>query len=171
MPMGSLRSRTHLAKWLFALALLPTACLQGAPLENKKEIQEALGCDIDRLFLSCDGATCHEGTPAEPPLGGVDFFGPGTPDNLVGMAAQYPPDVQTFYPTYGLCPVDNPELIIDPINPDESLFLKKLNKTQTCGTVMPSDGELNAQEIACFREWVLGVIAATTGVPGSGGTQ
>ena len=61
-----------------------------------------------------------------------------------------------------------PELIIDPNNPDESLFLKKLNGTHTCGQIMPEEG-LSADEIECFRKWVLDTIAAHNASTATGG--
>jgi len=155
---------------LAPLVVFPSACLQGAQLENEPELQQALGCDMDALFKKCDGSGCHEGGNGFPPSGGTDFFGPGTPASLVGAPAVYPEAVANYY-QYGYCPEER-ELIIDPINPDNSLFLKKLNDTQTCGLLMPDSGKLPDADIACFRQWVIDTIAlssASGGATGSGG--
>lgn len=156
---------------LSPLFLFPTGCLQGAQLENEEELKQALGCDIEALFLSCDGGGCHQGTPGNPPDGAVDFFLDDTRSYLVGMQAKYPEAVGNYYSLYGMCPHDNPELIIDPANPDNSLFLRKLNKTQTCGTVMPPELKpLTPGEIECFREWVIELVAASSGSGGATGS-
>ncbi len=148
---------------LCLLALLPSGCLPGAPLDNEEEFQQVRGCDMDTLLKQCGGSGCHEGDSYYPiPYGVVDFFGPDAPGNLVGLPAVYPAAANQL----GDCPTDNPELIINPTDPASSLILKKIKNEQTCGEGMPTNWEitrLEDDEIACFEQWVNDVIAESGG--------
>ena len=63
-----------------------------------------------------------------------------------------------------LCP-SVPELLIDPVNVEQSLVLKKLSATQQCGAEMPkfpypewgtvaNPGPRRDEWVQCIREWV-----------------
>lgn len=152
-------------------ALVSSACLEGAPLENKQEFLDARGCDMEALFATCDGSGCHEGDAANPvPLGGADFYTPDFPNDLIGLAATYPAPANDL----GTCP-NPPELIIDPDDPMNSLLLKKLRNEQACGDGMPAQYDLKKLEpdqIQCFEDWVMEVVAAhNAGAATTGGTN
>ncbi|MFO7179997.1 MAG: hypothetical protein DIU78_014970 [Pseudomonadota bacterium] len=53
------------------------------------------------------------------------------------------------------------EKLIDPINVDNSVLLKRLNGTQSCGSSMPQGlAPLTAAEMTCVRNWVMSVAAS-----------
>jgi hypothetical protein len=63
-----------------------------------------------------------------------------------------------------LCPTE-PELLIDPLDIEQSLLIKKLTGEQICGEEMPkfpypewgatnNPGEQREQLVSCIREWV-----------------
>src|SRR5690606_9904036 len=93
------------------------------------------------------------------PYGGLDFSLPGFPTDLIGLEAAY----NVFDPE--ACPT-TPELIIDPVNPQQSLILAKVRGEFSCGDPMPMVAPLSAEEIQCLEQWTLDVVAAQ----GSGST-
>ncbi|HLV66598.1 MAG TPA: hypothetical protein VKY73_12335 [Polyangiaceae bacterium] len=53
------------------------------------------------------------------------------------------------------------EKLIDPNNVDNSVLLKRLNGTQSCGSRMPSGlSALSAAQLTCVRTWVESVAAS-----------
>ncbi len=61
--------------------------------------------------------------------------------------------------SYDNCPTEDPELLIDSTSPEESLILKKVQGTQSCGEAMPPSGSsLPQSDIDCLRDWIDGVI-------------
>ncbi len=80
---------------------------------------------------------------------------------LLGKAANY-----TLVANPASCPTDNPELLVNPTAPSESLILKKLKGTHACGVSMPNaKTTLSQDQIDCFVDWVNGM----TGNKGTGG--
>jgi len=45
-------------------------------------------------------------------------------------------------------------LLLDPANPKNSNFYKKLTATPPCGTRMPVGGTLTTEELNCVSEWI-----------------
>jgi len=118
-------------------------------------------CDIDSAMASCQGTICHgsPGTSGATTLGGgLDLFAVGRESSLVDQPATYL-GVADIYD----CPVDDPELIIDSENPSESLILKKIRGTQSCGAAEPIAGMLSAADEGCIADWVAAVAAAAGG--------
>lgn len=115
-------------------------------------------CDARPILeTSCEGRACH-GDP------GGDAF---------AMNFNNPPDGMTIGESlldreaenYDLasdsdaCPTDDPELIINSSNPDESLMLKKVLGTHACGDKMPPGSSVPQEDIDCLRDWITGVAA------------
>lgn len=142
------------------------ACPQGGDLEDPERFLDPAGeaCDAKPIFAaSCAGSICHDG---DAPLGGVDLLAPGVEDRLLGVPASYanvsnPED----------CP-EQPELLIDPENPAQSLLLTKIHGTHQCGDGMPVPNPpgLAANDRDCIESWVQQVIANGPG-SGSGGAS
>ena len=127
-------------------------------------------CDVAPIMeMSCNGIICH-GAPGQPAMYNTDLFNPPEGQTLrqqlVGRAANY-----TLVADSSSCPTGDPELLINPTVPSESLILKKITGTQACGVRMPSTGAiLNQQQIDCFVDWINGVTGSSgTGGAGSGG--
>ncbi len=157
---------------LTGAGLLLSGCPGGAELDNAQAIYEGLPigsgdgdmatyCDAMPIFVaSCGLATsCHLSDGANPPAGGVDLVNGDVGAALLGVPASYP-DLSC----------GSGEQLINPGAVDESLLLKKLNGTHTCGTAMPVGLPLPARDISCIRDWAEGLIAG--GAPmGTGGTS
>ena len=45
-------------------------------------------------------------------------------------------------------------LIIDPVNPANSILLKKVAGTQVCGDKMPQGTGLSGSDLQCFQDWI-----------------
>jgi hypothetical protein len=64
-----------------------------------------------------------------------------------------------------LNPADCPptaELLINRASPAESLFLKKLNGTHSCGEQMPNAGvPITPDHLACLTAWAQGLATGT----------
>src|SRR5262249_32624914 len=120
---------------LFLGAALLAACAHESP-----PVPDSTGCvDVPTgiFAVRCANAGCH-GTsmPAMPP--NLDLVSPGVEARLVGK------------PSGEGCP----GVLVDPIEPEESILYKKLKKTY-CGSQMPWMGEkLNDTELACVRAWI-----------------
>lgn len=133
-------------------------------------------CDVRPILqTSCSGLACH-GSPGQPAKYYTDFFNPpagkSLEETLLGKAADY-----SIVSSSGSCPVDDPELLINPEAPDESLMLKKIQGTHACGLKMPnSKSELTQEQIDCFADWVNAITAdsgaggSTNNAGGSGGS-
>jgi hypothetical protein len=68
-------------------------------------------------------------------------------------------DVPALYPGLTGCS-DPPELLVDSANPAESLMLKKIYGTHTCGDGMPVPWnlvKLKDNDLLCFENWVYGL--------------
>jgi hypothetical protein len=52
------------------------------------------------------------------------------------------------------CPTG--EFLINSNNPQESVMLKRLRKTQACGDAMPPAGlPISAADLKCLEDWIL----------------
>ncbi len=117
-------------------------------------------CDpMPIMESSCNGVACH-GNPGEPAAFYTDLFNPSEGQTVGQMLIGEPADYE-IVTDQSSCPTDDPELLIDPEEPSESLILKKINNTHACGQSMPSTGmSLSQDQIDCFTEWVNGVVAS-----------
>lgn len=126
-------------------------------------------CDAKAIMqVSCSGPACH-GSPGKPAMYYTDFFNPPAGQTveqmLIGKPANY-----TLVADPSKCPTNDPELLINPDVPSESLILKKITNTQTCGVKMPnSSTQLTQQQVDCFVDWV-NVATGHSGTGGSGGS-
>jgi hypothetical protein len=89
--------------------------------------------------------SCHA-TATAPFFGGLDLSGDFVP-RLLDKPATY----------MGVS--DMPKCIvgaklIDSATPANSVFLKKINAMQDCGTVMPQTGALTPDEKTCLQNWI-----------------
>ncbi|HEY5960428.1 MAG TPA: hypothetical protein VIV60_27935 [Polyangiaceae bacterium] len=121
------------------------------------------------MQISCSGITCH-GSVGQPAKYNTDFFNPPSGKTieqvLIGKAANY-----TLVADPSACPSDHPELLVNPTTPSESLILKKIKGTQSCGVRMPNaKSTLSQDQIACFVDWVNAMTGKTDSNGGSGGT-
>lgn len=127
-------------------------------------------CDPTPILVrSCAGAVCH-GQPGRPAAFNTDLLnapaGQSLGQSLIGKPANYDLVVDAT-----ACPTNNPELLIHPSIPAESLILKKLFGTQACGLAMPNTTAASAMltegDKACFVDWVNGVITESGGTVSS----
>jgi hypothetical protein len=147
---------------------LPMQAIEDAA-PSQVPAEQRIGCDIAMAIAFCGGGTCH--------YDGADEFGSdlalwdrdaqqlseGLASRLVNVPASYhnvltPED----------CPSE-PELLIDPVNVEQSLLISKLNGTHACGDEMPkfpypewgatnNPGDQREQLVECIRAWVLLVV-------------
>ena len=158
---------------LSTVGLLASAC-PGGKLENAEEF--AGDCDALPIFAqSCQSSLCHEAENGDAPSGVLDLVAPGVAQRIYGMPAV----------SYGEandaenCPVDSPELLLDPNDVEKSLLLTKLLGTHSCGKAMPVPNPpkaLSDSEIACVRSWLRALIEAgppdgMAGASSSGGAS
>lgn len=154
---------------LTALSALLTACPGGGSLDMAGGGGTGSGggtgtfCDPAPIFVAkCDGIFCHGGK-GQVPSGGVELVTPPTGmtlgQSLLNQAATYPGTAAP--PT---CPPATAELIINEAAPAESLLLKKINGTSTCGDPMPPmPVTITPDEMTCITDWVNGT-AQTGGI-------
>ena len=84
----------------------------------------------------CATAGCHVAAGGEAaPAASLDLVSPGVEARLVGIPA--------------MCT----GLLIDPASVDDSVLIRKLEPTPSCGARMPFGGMLSDAEIQCMREW------------------
>lgn len=126
---------------------------------------ERLDCDLPFVIGFCGGTTCHYQDAQD--------LGSGLP--LVNRETQQIMDdvesrLMNLPATYNnvlspaACP-SVPELVVDPVDVEQSLILKKLMGTHTCGDEMPkfpaiewgstnNPGTQRDEFVACIRAWV-----------------
>lgn len=131
----------------------------GADLGSTSNGGDALDfttCDINNAMLTCQGSVCH-GSPGRAPSplagAGMDLFQPDRATTLVDQPASYD---GVLTDDLANCPAV-PELRINSQNPADSLILKKLNGSYSCGTGMPQVGMLAPSDLDCITAWVLWV--------------
>jgi hypothetical protein len=108
------------------------------------------------LTVYCGTSRCHE-PAADASPDQLDLVTPGVEGRLIGKPATYyaVPDNERL-----TCP-SQAEILIDPNNPNGSLFIKKLQDRQTCGSKMPYSGRpLRPLQIECLTNWALGLAGA-----------
>lgn len=157
---------------LSTVGLFASAC-PGGKLENAEEF--AGDCDALPIFAqSCQSSLCHEAEDGEAPSGVLDLVAPGVPERIYNRPAVSYGEVND--PEN--CPVDSPELLLDPSDVEKSLLLTKLLGTHSCGKAMPVPNPpkaLSDSEIACVRSWLRGLIeeppTGAAGAASSGGAS
>lgn len=147
-----------------ATSLMVQGCPAGGTLENKDaHLADDGPCDPTPIFARCSDNFCHQTEDGMAPAGGVDFFAPGFGQAMLDMPATYP----------GVTDPDNcpspPELILNSANLSESLLLKKVYHTHSCGAAMPAGPSLPEIEIECLESWAASIIAG--GGSGTGGAN
>lgn len=110
----------------------------------------AIDVQTDIFDDRCGTAACHEGSI---PAAGVDLIAPGVATRLVGVSSNSDD-----------C---GGRVLIDPSDPDGSLFMQKFLATPPCGDAMPLNliasqppNLLSQAEIACVRAWAVEVSGA-----------
>lgn len=137
---------------LLAVAALATGCpgkLDSGAFES------TIPCDPKGLLKrQCAGAACHDPTDISPLR--LDLISPGVEARLVNRDATY---YGVDGADAGLLPpcTQQREKLIDGAQPDESLFIKKLEGKQACGSEMPYSKTLlpsvRDQLKACLEGW------------------
>jgi hypothetical protein len=98
------------------------------------------------LALRCAGAGCHATAPF---AAGLDLASPNVAARLVGVAA-----------------TGGPGLLVDPMNPDGSVLIRKLTSTPPFGGQQPPGAPLDPATIDCIRAWVRTLAPSDAGTPG-----
>jgi len=144
------------------------ADLQKDPSEYTNVVEEGGGaqlpCNLNMLMTqSCWGIGCHG---SNTPAAGLDMESPGVEARLLNQPATHRDILNGSQVNCGCteammgatppytCPPST-QLLVDGNNPDNSLILKKVNGTHTCGDKMPIPPRaIDASGIACLRAWV-----------------
>jgi len=117
----------------------------------------AAACDIPALIsLKCGTAICH-GTATDPTAdlpGNVNLLAPGVESRLYNVDAKY----ENISSGNLDCPT-TPEKLIVPGNLQGSLMYTKVNGGHACGSKMPNVGTMNEEQIACYNDWLAGLVA------------
>jgi hypothetical protein len=62
------------------------------------------------------------------------------------------------------CPAP-PELLIDTAHPEDSVFIRKLEGTQTCGQPMPGQGvRISKWDTECLLNWAASIASSDGGL-------
>jgi hypothetical protein len=125
---------------LFALAIALSAC-PGTLTDPEliQAVRAASVCDApSQVFASrCSG--CHSPGPGQ--YAGLDLISPGVAKRTSGVAAT--------------C---KGEVLVVPGKPDGSYLLSKLTDVNpTCGSQMPLNGMLGANDLDCVQSWIVGL--------------
>jgi hypothetical protein len=168
---------------LFALGLFLSGCPIGAALDNPDDFTPPAGgaasmggmgatggmggagatgggpgCDLEAAFrASCAFNICHGDDPVMPtiaPAAGLNLLSPTLAADITNMPASY-----AGVTDIASCPTPA-ELLINQTTPSESLMLKKLLGTQTCGDSMPSASvPITPADRDCIIAWANGLAA------------
>lgn len=111
----------------------PTAGASSAP--------ECGDVALDYVAPTCTFVVCHDGQSGNP----LDLIAPGLPQRLVGVKSSS-------------LKCDG-RLYIDPVAPEESLLLRKLDAEPPCGDRMPPAAMATAAERACLLAWIKTAVA------------
>lgn len=142
----------------------------GAPLYQQ------LDCDLPIVVDYCGGTTCHyEG--AQDLGSGLGLWNRETMQMADGIEARLLDLPATYNNVLSpeTCP-PVPELIVNTADLEQSLILKKLMGTQTCGDEMPkfpapewgatnNPGEQRSEFVACIRSWVTLLVQESNQTP------
>jgi len=89
--------------------------------------------------------TCH--APATKDFfGGLDLMGDDVGQRLMGATAK-----NMMATNAAACGTK----LIDPDNPAQSVFLKRITGTSDCGPPMPASPGVTGPDLECFRSWVM----------------
>jgi hypothetical protein len=104
---------------------------------------------VAQVFQSRLCSTCHSPVFTQPEAkGGLDLDGTNLGMRLSTTTAKY------AGVTVNPAACKPGALIIDPVNNAESILLKKVNRTQACGTEMPQGTGLSGADLKCIEDWV-----------------
>jgi hypothetical protein len=85
---------------------------------------------------------CHDGQSGNP----LDLLAPGLPERLVGLESSSLRCAGFRY--------------IDPVTPEQSLILRKLDPDPPCGDRMPPAAMATPSERACLLAWITAAVTA-----------
>lgn len=127
---------------------------------------ERVGCDLPFVMSYCGGATCHYDTASQEVGSSLALWHRETESLLEDVETRLVNVPATYHNVQNSedCPSE-PELLIDPTDVEQSLVLKKLLGTHTCGDEMPRfpypewgtvsvPGPQREQLVDCVREWL-----------------
>ncbi len=112
---------------------------------------------------SCSSSLCHDApTTSSPPK--------ASDDPAAGLDLTANVESQVLGVTSASGDECDGELLVDPNDPEGSLFLEKLTaKNPRCGDRMPLGTPLKAAEIDCVRKWLNSIAGGAGGSSGTGG--
>jgi hypothetical protein len=113
------------------------ALVAGCPGALKDPSRFTAACpDVPSMILAtrCATAACHS---ASARAGGLDLISPGLSRRLVGVTAH-----------------GGPGLLVDLLDPDGSVLVRKLTPTPPFGAQDPPGAPLDPAAIDCIRKWV-----------------
>lgn len=114
--------------------------------------------DIETLFAGCGSSSCHQEEDGK--LGGGTDLLTGDLSRLIDAPATY---LEVSDPE--ACP-ETPEFIIDSAVPENSLLVRKLRGTMSCGDGMPVPFSLAPwpeEKIVCVESWIKELLAEQDG--------
>jgi hypothetical protein len=100
---------------------------------------------VKTVFTAC--TSCHS-TAAKDFFGGLDLSGDAVITRLKDVAA-----TNMGVSNAGACMPG--ALLINSANPADSVLLKRVKGTQSCGTLMPPSPPLTSTELKCIEDWVM----------------
>jgi hypothetical protein len=127
---------------------------------------ERLDCDLPFVIEYCSGATCHNDNAVMDVASSLVLWNRAAGQmvsDIEGRLVNVPATYQNVEDPQN-CPSEA-ELLIDPVNVEESLILKKVLATHDCGLEMPrfpfpewgsvsTPGERREEFIECLTAWV-----------------
>jgi len=129
-------------------------------------VYESLECDVPAVIEYCGGATCHYDNASLGVGSSLALWDRNTQQILPDVESRLVNAPATYHNVANqeTCP-DEPELLVDTSRPEQSLILKKLMGTQSCGDEMPkfpypewgatnNPGAQRDELVACIRDWV-----------------
>ena len=99
---------------------------------------------VKTLFMEC--TICHS-TAAKSFFGDLDLSG----DDVIARLKDLPATNKGVSNPASCTPG---QLLINSANPAESVLLKRVKKTQSCGTAMPDANGLSGAKLTCLEAWV-----------------
>jgi hypothetical protein len=133
------------APLLSALALSTAAC-PGKLQDPSRFTAACPDVPTQILAVRCAGGGCHATAPF---AAGLDLVSPNVAARLVNVAAS-----------------GGPGLLVDPMNPDGSVLVRKLTSTPPFGAQQPPGAPLDPATVDCIRTWVRSLVPTDGGTPG-----